>query len=169
VGRKKERRANALNLPANSQDTIPMNNRSVPTSTLLPHLVYRDVADACDWLTRVFGFTEYYRYGQPVSGIQMYLGDAHIMLSGSRQGSTETPAKLGYGTQMLTVIVPDVEAHYANTKRQGGTVWEELHETIYGEKQYGVADLDGHRWLFSQHARDVNPESWGATVVSSPL
>ena len=145
-----------------------MNNRSVPTSTLLPHLVYRDVTDACEWLTRVFGFTEHYRYGQPVSGIQMYLGGAYIMLTGPREG-TESPARVGYRTQTLTVMVPDVEAHYAKTKREGGTVWEDLHETIYGERQYGVEDLDGHRWLFSQHARDVSPEEWGATVASHPL
>jgi len=136
---------------------------------MLPHLVYRNVVDACNWLTRVFGFTEYYRYGQPVSGIQVYLGGAYIMLTAPRQGSTESPATLGFGTQMLTVIVPDVDAHYTKTKREGGTVWEELHETVYGERQYGAADLDGHRWLFSQHARDVNPESWGATVVSPQL
>jgi len=47
-----------------------------------------------------------------------------------------------------------------------GRVGEELHEAIYGERQYGVEDLDGHRWLFSQHARDVGPEAWGATVVA---
>ena len=146
-----------------------MNNRSVPTATILPHVVYRDVPGACDWLARVFGFIEYYRYGHPVSGIQMYLGDAHIMLAGPRPGATETPAKLGYVTQMLTVIVPNVEAHYTRTKREGGTLWEELHETVYGERQYGVSDLEGHRWLFSEHARDLNPESWGATVVSRPL
>jgi uncharacterized glyoxalase superfamily protein PhnB len=143
-----------------------MNNRSVPTATILPHVVYHDVPGACDWLARVFGFIEYYRYGHPVSGIQMYLGDAHIMLASPRPGATETPAKLGYVTQMLTVIVPNVEAHYTRTKREGGTVWEELHETVYGERQYGVSDLEGHRWLFSEHARDLNPESWGATVVS---
>jgi uncharacterized glyoxalase superfamily protein PhnB len=40
-----------------------MNNRSVPTSTTLAHLCYRDLANACDWLKRVFGFSEYYRYG----------------------------------------------------------------------------------------------------------
>lgn len=51
-----------------------MNNRSVPTESMLAHLVYRDVVTACEWLTRVFGFTERYRYGQPVSGIQMHLG-----------------------------------------------------------------------------------------------
>ena len=145
-----------------------MHNRSVPTSTLLPHIVYRDLANACDWLKRVFGFSEYYRYGDPLSGIQMFLGDAHIMLSGPREGRSETPAKLGCVTQMLTVFVPDVRAHYANTKLHGATIWEELQETVYGELQYGVTDLEGHRWLFSQHARDVDPASWGATVVSPP-
>ena len=50
-----------------------MSNRSVPVSTVLPHLVYRDVIEASDWLTKVFGFQEHFRYGQPVSGIQMFL------------------------------------------------------------------------------------------------
>ncbi len=94
------------------------------------------------------------------------MGDAYIMLNTPREGRSESPAKLGHLTQMLTIIVPDVEAHYTKTKREGATVWEELHETIYGERQYGVTDVEGHRWLFSQHARGVNPESWGATVVS---
>lgn len=143
-----------------------MINRSVPTATVLPHVVYSNVEEACDWLTRVFGFTEYYRHGQPTSGIQMYLGDAYIMLSTPQEGLSLSPAKLGYGTQMLTIIVADVEAHYATTKRESGTIWEELHETIYGERQYGATDLEGHRWLFSQHAVDINPTSWGAKVSS---
>jgi uncharacterized glyoxalase superfamily protein PhnB len=137
-----------------------MNNRSVPTATMLPRLTYRDVLGACDWLARVFGFTERYRYGEPVSGIQMYLGDAYIMLTGPGAG-TKSPAQLGSGTQMLTVVVPDVDAHYSRTKREGGTVLEDLNETIYGERQDVAEDLDGHRWFFSQHARDVNPEQWG--------
>ncbi len=145
-----------------------MNNRSVPTATLLPHLVYRNVPEACEWLTRVFGFTEHYRYGDPVSGIQMYLGGAYIMLTGPRD-RTQSPAKLGYGTQMLTIMVPEVDAHCRKAKQEGAKVWEELHETIYGERQYGVDDLDGHRWLFSQHARDVSPDAWGATIVSPRL
>jgi len=143
-----------------------MNNRSVPTATVLPHLVYRDLPEACAWLTRVFGFTEYYRHGDPVSGIQMYLGDAYIMLNSPRDGSRQSPAALGYGTQMLTIIVPDVAAHCQKAKREGAIVWEDLHETIYGERQYGVTDLDGHRWLFSQHAHDVSPDAWGAIIAS---
>ena len=142
-----------------------MNNRSVPVSTVLPHLVYRSLPDACDWLTRVFGFTESYRYGDPVSGIQMYLGDAYIMLTGPRQ-STQSPAIVGYNTQNLTIIVSDVDTHYSHTQSEGATIWEDLHETIYGERQYGVEDLDGHRWIFSLHARDLDPREWGATLKS---
>jgi len=142
-----------------------MNNRSVPVSTVLPHLVYRDLVKACDWLARVFGFKEHFRYGQPVSGIQMFLGGAVIMISGPRE-RTQSPAVAGYNTQMLTIVVPNVDAHYARTRQEGATIWEELHVTIYGERQYGVEDLDGHRWLFADHARDVSPEEWGATIVN---
>jgi uncharacterized glyoxalase superfamily protein PhnB len=132
---------------------------------LLPHLVYRNVPKAAEWLSRVFGFSEHYRYGDPVSGVQMRRGDALIMIAGPRDG-TESPTTVGFCTQTLTVFVDDVDAHYARSKQQGATIWEELHETIYGERQYGVKDLDSHRWLFSQHARDVDPREWGATVAS---
>jgi uncharacterized glyoxalase superfamily protein PhnB len=40
---------------------------------------------------------------------------------------------------------------------------------VYGELQYGAEDLDGHRWLFSRHARDVNPADWGATVAHAAV
>ena len=32
----------------------------------------------------------------------------------------------------------------------------------------GAIDLDGHRWLFSRHARDVSPAEWGATIAELP-
>jgi uncharacterized glyoxalase superfamily protein PhnB len=142
-----------------------MKNRSVPTDILLPHIGYQNVAEASEWLARVFGFKEAYRYGEPVAGVQMHLGQAYIMLRNARQGCM-TPAHLGYGTQSLTVFVEDVDEHYARTKAAGARVVEELNETEYGEWQYGVEDLDGHLWLFSRHARDVSPEEWGATVSS---
>jgi uncharacterized glyoxalase superfamily protein PhnB len=144
---------------------MAMENRSVPADIVLPHLVYRNVTQACQWLSHVFGFVEHYRYGDPVSGIQMHLGQAWIMITGPRDG-TESPLTLGLNTQMLTIFVADVDAHYARSRQQGAVVWEELHETVYGERQYGVKDFDGHRWLFSEHARDIAPQDWGATVAS---
>ncbi len=139
-------------------------NRSVPADTVLPHLTYENVADALAWLTTTFGFTEHYRYGGQDGGAQMYLGDAWIMLKSARAG-TASPAHLGYQTQSLTVFVDDVAAHFDGAMSAGAKIVEDLHETVYGERQYGAEDLEGHLWLFSTHARDVSPDEWGATIA----
>ncbi len=144
-----------------------MTNRSVPADTVLPHIYYQDVAEATAWLTETFGFTEHYRYGDPggpVSGAQMQLGGAWVMLKRAREDSA-SPAQLGYGTQSLTVFVDDVDAHFSTAKSAGARIVEQLNTTVYGERQYGVEDLDGHHWIFSRHARDLSPDEWGATIA----
>jgi predicted enzyme related to lactoylglutathione lyase len=95
----------------------------------------------------------------------MHLGDAWIMLRRARIGIA-SPAQLGGATQSLLVFVEDVDGHFQRTKAAGAKIVEELNETGYGERQYGVVDLDGHHWLFSRHARDVSPEEWGVTKVA---
>ena len=142
-----------------------LKNRSVPTDTILPHLTYQNLEEAIAWLSRSFGFKEHFRYGDPVSGAQMHLGNAWIMVSDERPRS-KSPAKLGYDTQSLTVFVEDVDAHFAQAKASGAKIVEEPHETEYGEYQYGVEDLEGHHWLFSRHARDVSAEEWGAMLAT---
>lgn len=140
-------------------------NRSVPVDTILPHIKYRDLPRAIEWLKEAFGFVEHYRYGDPLSGAQMRLGSAWLMVNAAKSGE-KTPAELAYGTQCLTIFVEHVEDHYAHTRAAGANIVEDLHETVYGELQYGVKDLDGHLWLFSRHAHDIDPASWGATVTN---
>ena len=94
----------------------------------------------------------------------MHLGDAWIMLNSTKERSA-SPAQVGRCTQSLTVFVDNVDAHMGRAKSAGAKIVEDLHETVYGERQYGVEDLEGHHWLFSQHARDVSPDEWGATVA----
>jgi uncharacterized glyoxalase superfamily protein PhnB len=138
-------------------------NRSVPTDTVLPHITYSAIPAAIAWLTRVFGFTEHYRYGEPAQGGQMTLGRAVVMLSIARPGRS-TPAAAGVATQFVSVFVDDVDAHYARTRAEGAAIVEELNETMYGERQYVARDLEGHSWLFATHARDLHPSEWGAAV-----
>src|SRR5438874_9102003 len=107
----------------------------MPADVILPHITYRNVADALVWLTKAFGFAEHYRYGQSdgrVDGAQMHLGDAWIMLNSARPGRA-SPAQVGYETQSLTVLVDDVDAHFEKAKSAGAKIVEELHETVYGE------------------------------------
>lgn len=147
-----------------------MQNRSVPVDRLLPHLVYEDVSAAVDWLSRAFGFVEHFRYGDPKrpDGAQMHHGDAWIMLATVRPGAA-TPHQLGGRTQSLTVFVDPVAAHFLHSTQAGVTIVEPLHETVYGDLQYAAEDLAGHLWIFSEHARDLSPEDWGATVAPPPL
>ena len=93
----------------------------------------------------------------------MWAGKAVIQVRQAGSGQ-RSPRQLGYGTQSLTLLVDDVDAHYARAKAAGAKILEEPHETQYGEYQYAAEDLDGHHWLFSRHAKDRNPEEWGATV-----
>jgi uncharacterized glyoxalase superfamily protein PhnB len=143
-----------------------IDNRSVPTNNLLSHVVYQDLPTAIDWLARTFGFVEHFRYGNPPSGAQVRLGSAYVMVKQAKPGQS-SPAQLGFGTQSLTIFVEDVESHFQRAKAAGARIVEDLHETEYGEFQYGVEDLDGHHWLFSRHARDVSPDEWGATIVNA--
>jgi len=100
----------------------------------------------------------------PISGAQMHLGNAWIMVHRARPGAS-SPTQLGYGTQSLTVFVDDVDSHFQRTKAADAKILEDLHETVYGELQYAAEDLDGHRWLFSRHARDLSPDEWGAKMA----
>ncbi len=133
----------------------------MPSATVLPHVTYQDVSEAIAWLARVFGFCEHYRYGEPISGAQIYLGNAWIQLRLAGHGRA-TPAQLGAGTQSLTIFIDDVDTHFEHAKAEGAKIVEEPHETIYGEWQYAAEDVDGHHWLFSRHVRDVDPGEWGA-------
>ena len=140
-----------------------ISNRSVPTDTILPHVVYEDVETAIVWLSSAFGFVEHYRYGDPLAGAQMRAGDAWIMLHRARQDRA-IPRLAGFGTQSLSVFVEDIEARFHRAKSAGVTLLEDLHETVYGELQYAAEDLAGHHWVFSRHARNMSPEEWGAVV-----
>lgn len=139
-------------------------NRSVPVDTVLPHVVYRNLPEAIEWLNRTFGFEEYYRYGDPPAGGQIRAGKAAIQVRQAR-GAERVPAQVGCGTQSLTIFVDDVDGHYARAKAAGAKILEEPHETVYGEYQYAAEDLDGHHWLFSRHATDRSPQEWGAVVA----
>jgi uncharacterized glyoxalase superfamily protein PhnB len=141
-----------------------LKNRSVPVDTVLPHVTYMDLPAAIEWLTSNFGFIEHFRYGNPVQGAQLHMGNAFIMVNSARAGNS-SPAALGGATQSLTIFVEEVKAHCARARTVARIV-EEPHETEYGEFQYGVLDLEGHHWLFARHARDVNPTAWGATITA---
>jgi uncharacterized glyoxalase superfamily protein PhnB len=63
-------------------------NRSAPGATVVPILVYDDVAKAIDWLTGAFGFAERLRVDHHgvVNHAQLVVGDGAIIIG--REGRT---------------------------------------------------------------------------------
>ena len=152
-----------------------ISNRSAPAGTIVPSLIYNDVAGAIDWLCDVFGFKERLRAGEDgkVGHAQLAIGQGGVMLGASRIGqgfasapdSAELrPPRANEVSQTLLVRVEDVDAHYEHAKQRGARILQPPTTHPYGERQYTAADLEGHRWTFSQSVADVNPEDWGASV-----
>lgn len=138
-------------------------NRSIPSATVIPVLVYPDVRAAVDWLTTVFGFAERIRIGEDHRS-QMRIGeDGAVIIADVRNRRTApTP---GVETHLLKVRVEDVRSQYERAKAHGAPIVEDLAEQPFGELQFTVDDLAGHRWEFCESVRDVAPEEWGGTVV----
>ena len=58
-------------------------NRSVPSDTVIPVLVYPDVREAVEWLTNAFGFEERLQIGESHRS-QMRFGDGAVIVADVR-------------------------------------------------------------------------------------
>jgi PhnB protein len=141
--------------------------RSEMPQTVTPYLLYEDVAAALDWLSKAFGFREILRFtGEAgyVNHAEMDVGDGSAIYLGDPGDDYRSPKGLGASTSMVYVYVGDVDAHHAQAREAGAAVFEEPADQDYGDRRYGAADLEGHKWFFAHRIRDVAPEEWGATV-----
>ncbi len=142
---------------------MPKPNRSIPSATVIPVLTYPDVRAAVAWLEAAFGFAERVRIGEDHRA-QLAFGDGAMVVadvSNDRQ-----PPRPGETTHSVIVRVDDVDAHCERARSHGARILSEPEDFQYGERQYAVEDLAGHRWTFSQTLTDVAPEEWGGTVVT---
>ena len=67
-----------------------LTNRSIPTATVIPVLVYPDVRAAVAWLTTAFGFVERVRIGEDHRS-QMLVGDDGAVIVADVRGEQQPP------------------------------------------------------------------------------
>ena len=141
-----------------------LENRSIPSATVIPVLVYPDVRAAVAWLTEAFGFVERVRVGEDHRS-QMRIGaDGAVIVADVRH--EQQPPTEGIVTHVIKVRVADVDAQLERARSHGARVLMEPTEYEYGERECDVEDLAGHRWQFTQTLRDVAPEEWGGQSVN---
>jgi len=118
----------------------------------IPILVYADIDAAYDHLTRVLGLEP----GEIVPGDdgkavhgEVRIGDGTIWL---HQESDEyglfSPRSVGRSTSMMTVLVDDVDAHFAAAEGKGADIVYKPMDQPYGYREYSARDPEGHLWSF---------------------
>ncbi len=124
------------------------------TSTaVIPILVYDDIEAAHDFLVGIFGLTSggLHRLddGTVVHG-EVRNGDAPIWLHRvTTELEMDSPRHAAMSQGGLSVRVPDVDAHYDRVKASGAQTESVPRDQDYGLREYGVRDLENHRWWFS--------------------
>ena len=126
---------------------------STTTAAVIPILVYEDIEAAHDFLVETFGLTSggLHRLDDgTVVHAEVRNGEAPIWLHRTTpEHEMASPRGSAMSHGGLSVIVPDVEAHYARVKAAGARIDREPSDQDYGLREYGVRDPEDHRWWFS--------------------
>ncbi len=140
-------------------------NRSAPTATIVPILIYEDVGRAIEWLCEAFGFSERLRSERKgvIGHAQLTVAEGAIMLG--RAGGPYHSPRGDEVAAYVHVTVDDVNKHFDHAKGCGARIVQEPTDMPFGVRQYTVQDYAGHWWTFSQNLADVAPEEWGAVTA----
>ena len=139
-------------------------NRSMPSATVIPVLVYPDVRAAVDWLGAAFGFVERVRIGEDHRS-QLLVGDGGAVILADTHGDRRPPAD-DESSHAVMVRVEDARAHCERARAHGARIVSEPADFAYGERQYSAVDLAGHRWTFTESIADVAPKEWGGATIT---
>ena len=136
-----------------------LTNRSAPSATVTPVLIYPDVRAAVEWLQTAFGFEEKVRIGDAHRSQLAFGTDGAIVVADVRRDKVAPSG--GVVTQEIKLRVDDVDAALARALEAGAQVREEPRTYEYGERSCLVEDPFGHRWELTQTVQDVDPAEWG--------
>lgn len=122
-----------------------------------PVLRVRDVEQSLAFYTRVLGFQGEGGLpgldGKTIFG-EAWLGDARIMLA-RRAGESSLFPAAACGVE-LYLTLPDtleIQQFYAALKARQVSIVEDLHDELWGDRAFTIADPDGYRLIIAQPIR----------------
>jgi uncharacterized glyoxalase superfamily protein PhnB len=126
-------------------------------------VIYRDARAAIEWLVKAFGFEVSMIVENEDGSIghsELRLGDGLIYVGYEFDERHRSPAALGnVNTQSLSFhLAGGLDEHFARAKAAGATVLREPADQFYGDRNYMVADPEGHVWGFSQTVKTMTFE-----------
>ncbi len=133
-------------------------------NTFTSSVHYRDPKAALAWLERAFGFEVTMAIEGPPEAPEMChyemscAGEGRIMVGAEWADWIRSPASVGeVNTQYVHVQLPEgLDEHCERARAAGAVITAEPEDhQFYGDRTYRAVDLEGHRWSFSTHVRDV--------------
>ena len=137
-----------------------MQNRSIPSATIIPELAYADVRAAATWLCDALGFTERLRIAN--HRIQLTHGDAALVVT----DGPNAPDPAHASTHATLLRVDNLDAVFMRAIAHGADVLRQPSDYPYGERQCTLRDPGGHVWTLSQSIADVDPADWGGELLT---
>lgn len=129
-----------------------------PKGNIIPGMRYRDAPAAIEWLCNTFGFEkDLVVPGEngTIAHAQLTLGNGMIMLGSALDDEhgqlVKVPADVGYATQSVYIIVPEIDAHYQRARAAGAEIVVEIADQDYGGRLYATRDPEGHLWNFGSY------------------
>lgn len=135
-------------------------------------ITYSDPRAAVDWLERAFGFELTMAIDGPPEAPNMChyemscAGKGRVMLGGEWDETARSPLSADrVNTQSVHVhIDEDVDSHCERARAAGAEIQYGPEDQFYGDRTYRALDPEGHRWVISQHVRDVTREEAEAAI-----
>lgn len=124
-------------------------------SDIYPGLTYDDAYAAIEWLCRALGFTKQFVVPGPegrVEHSELSIGTGVVMISSPKTDDRRVgPKALPGSSQVLSVFVPDPDAHHEVAVAAGARIVRPLRTEEYGARGYMALDPEGHLWYFGNY------------------
>lgn len=125
---------------------------------------YRDPQSALRWLERAFGFEVTMAIDGPPEAPEMCHyemscgGRGRVMIGAEWADWVRSPEHVaGANTQTIHVqLLSGLDEHCERARAAGAVIAGEPEDQFYGARVYRAIDLEGHRWSFEQHVREVS-------------
>jgi len=132
-----------------------MDEPKYSSANIHPCLFYRDARGTIDWLCRAFGFVEQMSIpGEEgtIAHAELSFGDGVIMVGSSKpERGWVSPLDLPALNQVISVYVPDPDAHCAQAREAGAQILQPLRNEDYGARGYLAKDPEGNQWYFGNY------------------
>ena len=131
-----------------------------------PYLIFEDAAAAIAFYQKAFGATERFRMtGKDgrIGHAEIQIGDSVIMMADQHpEAGIHAPSHYGGSPVSLLIYTADCDGMYNQAVATGGEGFRPPADQPYGDRNAGVKDPFGYRWLIATHIKDVSPEELAA-------